>query len=141
MLKLIPSDDETLYMVAKEVPGEEVKACEQLIGQMVVCMAENGGCGLAAPQVGISKRVIVFMHQGQPRAMVNPVIRKTSGDTKAKKEGCLSFPGQEVRVRRKERIAVTFSGTDGLRITTTYSGKSARIIQHEIDHLDGKTIA
>lgn len=139
-MKLISSDDPILHEVAAEVPGESVKGCEQLIKQMVVCMVENGGCGLAAPQVGISKRIIVYMHNGQPRAMVNPVIRKRSGDTKAKREGCLSFPGQEIRVRRKERIAVTFSGADGLRITTTYRGKSARVIQHEIDHLDGKTI-
>ncbi len=139
-MKLISSDDETLYMVAEEVPGESVKGCEQIIKQMVVCMVENGGCGLAAPQVGISKRIIVFMHMGEACAMVNPVIRSRSVDSKVKKEGCLSFPGQEIRVRRKERIAVTFSGADGLRITTTYGGKAARVIQHEIDHLEGKTI-
>jgi len=134
---MLTLDDSVLHDVADEADPTE---CVALIIQMVILMNELNGDGLAAPQVGVSKRVIVFKHNGQDRAMINPQITRRYGDRKAKVESCLSFWGQSVKVRRKERIETVFLDTNGYQHAIRYRGRAARIIQHEIDHLDGITI-
>ena len=134
MLKL---SDEVLHDVAEKANPKE---CITLVVQLGMAMEEFGGVGLAAPQVGISERVIVFKENGCTRAMINPVIVKHRGDKRPAKEGCLSFPDASVRVKRWYRITVEFEDVNGTEHCQTYTGKTARIVQHEIDHLNGVTI-
>ena len=102
-------------------------------------MLENG-IGLAAPQVGMNLSVFVI---GDPTnresiiAMFNPKIVDTFGEMVYYNEGCLSFPGLYVKVKRPAGVRIRFTDMNGETTTTKYSGMTARSIQHEYDHLDG----
>jgi len=100
------------------------------------------GCsGLAANQIGYDKRIFVVDLGGKFVPMINPVIVKKWGGMVSKPEGCLSFPGQEHKVSRYKRIRLAFNDyRDGARIEFNFKGFAARVIQHELDHLDGKHI-
>jgi peptide deformylase len=102
-------------------------------------MYEAEGVGLAAPQIGVSKRLFVMdvrEPDTDPRAVVNPVIVERSG-TERGEEGCLSLPGLVGIVERAARIVVEGQDLDGRRIRIEASEMLARCIQHEIDHIDG----
>ena len=122
---------------------------EQLVEDMYETMYESGGVGLAAPQVGILKRVVVIDCTPEPVAgeepkeedslkftMINPVILETEGEQTGY-EGCLSYVGMSGVVTRPEKVTVEFTGLDGDRYTLTGEGLLARAICHECDHLDG----
>jgi peptide deformylase len=98
---------------------------------------EKIAVGLAANQVGIPKRLIVVNYAGFKEAMVNPVIEKFRGGTNIESEGCLSFPGKLVSVERYKIIVVSWLAIDGTPKRIKIRGLLARIVQHEIDHLDG----
>lgn len=132
------NDHSVLHDVAPDIePGPDAT---RLVDRMMEVMHTHDGAGLAAPQIGVSLRAIVFMYDGKAKAMLNPVITRKYGDRKAKAEGCLSFPGKQVKVRRRERIEVSFQDDKGFGHSIRLRGKAARIVQHEIDHLDGVTI-
>jgi peptide deformylase len=108
---------------------------------MWAAMNADGGVGLAAPQIGCNRRVIVVRDPGQPAGrqrmdLVNPVITRTFGPLVPFREGCLSFPGLYTTVRRPQGVVVEHDGSYG-RVRIEDDGLAARIIQHEIDHLDG----
>lgn len=112
------------------------------VAAMIDTMYMNNGVGLAAPQIGINERLIVVDHtSGQQAhtliAMINPVIVWKSNDTESEIEGCLSVPGIKLNVYRNSEIEVEYSDLSGKQCRNLYSGLTARIIQHEIDHLDG----
>ncbi|GAB4503103.1 MAG: peptide deformylase [Anaerolineales bacterium] len=129
------------------------KDLQTLIDDMIETMRAAPGVGLAAPQVGISQRVIVIeyaeeeeeVEEGQdpkevkPRlyAMVNPEIVKTSAETETGVEGCLSVPGLVGEVERKYAIQVKGFNRRGQPMKLKVNGWLARIFQHEIDHLNG----
>jgi len=115
-------------------PGERL-----LIEAMIATMYEEDGVGLAAPQVGINKRIIVIDVGKGPRALINPSIVETRGSG-CMEEGCLSVPNGSVKVRRADWIRVTFLNEYGVSTELEGSGLLARAIQHECDHLDGKLI-
>jgi peptide deformylase len=100
-----------------------------------------GGIGLAAPQVGDLRRVIAARDPAAPRTrsliLVNPVIVATEGPQIWFEEGCLSFPGLYLRVRRPQRVIVAYRDLDGAPRRLEDDALLARIVQHEIDHLDG----
>jgi len=96
---------------------------------------ENLGLGLAANQVGIPYRVISV--KGMDTCMFNPKIVYSSVEEQLSEEGCLSFPGLIVKIKRAEYIRVRFTDAYGETSIKTYNGLTARIIQHEIDHIDG----
>jgi peptide deformylase len=107
--------------------------------EMFDLMYENHGIGLAAPQVGLSKRLLVIdvREDGQPvYVMINPRIVKREGDVPGE-EGCLSFPDVFGEVKRAERIEVAYVDRDGEERILEAEGMFARVIQHEIDHLNG----
>lgn len=108
------------------------------ITEMFEVMHKSRGVGLAAPQVGWSVRLLV-LNPGDDRAqdevMINPVIKKKRGRVLGE-EGCLSFPGIYVQVERAKEIDVEFTDATGARRSETRSDFVARIIQHEVDHLD-----
>jgi peptide deformylase len=115
----------------------------KLAADMIDTMQMHEGVGLAAPQVGVDMRMIVAdagpLSQpavSMPLALVNPVIISYSGQAEYR-EGCLSLPGIYADVKRPGTISVQFYDLDGNVHSSVFSGVEARIIQHEIDHLDG----
>jgi len=108
----------------------------RLLDNMAETMYAEQGVGLAAPQVGIPKRVVVIDTEGELIELVNPVIVESSGNQTGE-EGCLSIPGEYEEVSRAAEVTVKGQDREGREITLTGSGMLARAIQHEIDHLDG----
>jgi len=119
-----------------EVFDADLKA---LATRMLELMREAKGVGLAAPQVGINRRLFVMCHSGKPeddRVYVNPVLSEPEGEDEAE-EGCLSLPEINIPVWRSTRLRIQARDLDGNPIDQTESGYIARIWQHETDHLDG----
>ena len=112
----------------------------RLIADMFETMYDEDGVGLAAPQVGVSERVIVVDPREpdvQPFALVNPEIRERGSDLDRGEEGCLSLPGLKDIVERSATVVVEGLGRDGEPLRIEAAGLLARVLQHEIDHLDG----
>lgn len=107
-----------------------------LIDDMFDTMYETGGVGLAAPQVGILKRIVVIDTDGQPWVLINPKITETSGEQTGE-EGCLSLPGKSGLVTRPEFVTVEALDENMKPVTLSAEGLLARAICHECDHLDG----
>jgi peptide deformylase len=112
------------------------------IRRMGVLMNDSIGIGLAAPQVGVSHRLLVYrVEPDSPvQALVNPEIEWSSRDQETMEEGCLSLPGVHVDVERPLHVRVTAQDAGGEAVTVEASGLEARVIQHEVDHLDGVLI-
>lgn len=108
----------------------------QLIDDLFLTMDTAKGVGLAANQVGITKRVAVVDAESDRFVMVNPIITSAEGRQRAE-EGCLSIPEVYGDVTRAERIVLEATDREGRRYTKEAEGLVARAIQHEIDHLDG----
>lgn len=112
---------------------------QKLFDDMIETMYVEDGVGLAAPQIGISKRVLIAsptMKQGEEFVIVNPEIYESSG-RQVGPEGCLSFPGVNGEVERAKKIRVRFLDRHGKSRDIEAKDFFARIIQHEMDHLDG----
>ena len=137
----------------KDLPKEPSKQVEAVTPElrtfaafMMGTMTYNKGVGLAAPQVGENIRLIVFdcinitMNAMDSGFMFNPEIIETGEESTIAQEGCLSFPKQFVEVKRDRTIKVKYLDIAGRWMVRSYSGLAARIIQHEIDHLDGITM-
>jgi len=104
---------------------------------MVEAMIRASGVGLAAPQIGVSKRIIVLDLDGEFHILINPELVETSGEVDESQEGCLSVPGVDAPVVRKRRACVRGLNLEGKEIEVRGEGLIARALQHEIDHLDG----
>ncbi|MER3474976.1 MAG: peptide deformylase [Armatimonadota bacterium] len=114
----------------------------QLVSFMRRAMQDANGIGLAAPQVGVSLRLILYTdfsdeENPQIHALINPVILKMAGEQMEPPEGCLSLPGLMGNVRRAQTIWVKATNLQGKTIKLKAEGLTARVIQHEVDHLDG----
>lgn len=109
----------------------------KLIKDMEETLEHVGGLGLAAPQVGQSLRVCLSLINGKLIPLINPTISWRSKETSVAQEGCLSLPGLEVSVTRASFIIVQFLDTKGKDQELHLSDLEARIVQHEVDHLDG----
>jgi peptide deformylase len=96
----------------------------------------DNGAALAAPQVGVLKRIVVIDYQDEYLELVNPDIIKMEGE-QTDYEGCLSYPGYYGKVTRANKVAVKYHDRFGKETTIEREGKMARCLQHEIDHLDG----
>lgn len=95
--------------------------------------------GLAANQIGHRVRICLIREgDGSMLVMVNPVITKKYGGGGAASEGCLSMPGRSVRMYRYHKVNVTFQTQSGTTVERTFKGFRSRVVQHEVDHLDGK---
>lgn len=127
--------DEILRKRSKEVDSIDNKVRE-LVLDMLDTMYKNDGVGLAAPQVGILKRIIVYDIGEGPKVMVNPVITKTSG-MQTGEEGCLSSPNVFGMVDRPAIVHVKAFDLEGKEITVKAKELEAIVICHETDHLDG----
>lgn len=143
-MKIVVSPDPLLRQICEPcVPGD--KALVKLADQMARDMYDNNGCGLAAPQVGIMKRIVVIdcdeeSEYENPIALVNPEILETSGDPVTEEEGCLSLPGVSVPITRPPFARVKYYDLDGNECIIEGDGLLGRCLQHEIDHLNGRTL-
>lgn len=108
----------------------------ELAEAMVKIMIDNQGMGLSACQVGLPYAVFAMI--GQPNhVMFNPRLVDVSNEQIELEEGCLSFPGMIAKIKRPIHVKIRFTGPDGLTTTKKFTGMSARVVQHEMDHLSG----
>lgn len=121
--------------------AEEVKEItpeiRKFIEELVLAMGNDKGVGLAATQVGVLKRIIVFETGEGVTALINPKILKKGKKQFIDIEGCLSFPDIWVKLKRAERIEVEAQDILGRKIQMEASMMVSRVLQHELDHLDG----
>lgn len=140
--------DPRLMQVAAPVVDFATPELNRLIEDMFETMRAAGGCGLAAPQIGVSLRVVVFgLPNGSTRSgcdflpdtvLINPTLEPLGPETAIDWEACLSVPGLRGKVRRPNRIRLRAHDHQGRTIEREVSGFEARVIQHECDHLDGR---
>ena len=130
------NDDPILRKVCKPVQ-EITKKTEELVGDMLDTMYEAMGVGLAAPQVGILKRIVVIDVGEGPIVLISPEILETSGEQTGD-EGCLSVPGMAGQVTRPNYVKVKALDVNMNEQIYEGEGLLARAFCHEIDHLDGK---
>ncbi len=112
----------------------------QLTEDMLATMRENDGVGLAANQVGRLRRVLVASVEDEDYVIVNPVLSDMSETTERGQEGCLSIPGINVEVDRPTAVTVTGQNASGEPLRIEAKDMLARVLQHEVDHLDGVLI-
>lgn len=142
MLQIVTYPSDVLVRSCDPVTefGQDLKI---LTDQMAEAMYASNGVGLAAPQVNVSKRIILVDPSGgedakQLKVMVNPVITWLSPEKELNEEGCLSLPGVVLSVPRSTQITVKYHDVAGSEQTLSCSAWQARIVQHEVDHLDGQ---
>ncbi|MEJ2898763.1 peptide deformylase [Acinetobacter sp. NS-4] len=149
ILPVAQHGERILTATAAEVARTELNSLwlKELAAAMYATMLERNGVGIAAPQVYVSKRVIIVASRPNPRypdapemdalVMVNPEILEKSELTVLGEEGCLSVPDERGQVARAQMIKLRYLTLDAEVVETSFSGFPARIVQHEVDHLDG----
>jgi peptide deformylase len=135
LLDVITYGHPTLRLVA--APFEPGEITEDFIRDMIETMREKDGVGLAATQVNVAKRVVVVTDLEDTYVLVNPVVVAVSERAVRDKEGCLSLPGYQAEVRRYEKIIVRALDEHREEFELKADGLLARVLQHEIDHLNG----
>lgn len=145
--RVLKMGDPLLYRKAEPVQQFNTPELNTLIADMFDTMAELNGAGLAAPQIGVSQRVVIFGVEANPRyphaepvpttVLLNPVLTPIGNDMEDGWEGCLSVPGLRGLVTRHLNLRYTGFDQHGKPIDRTVSGFHARVVQHECDHLDG----
>jgi len=136
-----------LLQVAQPVTAFNAPELDALVADMFDTMAARNGAGLAAPQIGVSLRVVIFGVEHNPRypeaepvpttVLINPVIEITGDEDDELWEGCLSVPGMRGLVRRPTEVRYSGFDQHGKRIEREARDFHARVVQHECDHLDG----
>ena len=136
-IELLGSDVLRRKAQAVPTPGPEL---DRLVADMFETMYDASGIGLAAPQVGLSERLIVVdvKEEGAgPMALLNPAVVQSGSATDRVEEGCLSIPGVAATVERPTTVVVEATDARGQPLRIEAEGMLARCLQHEIDHLDG----
>lgn len=141
--EIVTSEQPVLRQKAKKVKRVDAST-QKLIDDMLESMRAANGLGLAAPQIGVSLRVLVIEmpkdeedpHSGEQVILINPEIVKGAGEQFGE-EGCLSIPGYVGMVRRAMKVSVKGLNRKGKEVRVNGEGLLARALQHEIDHLDG----
>ena len=113
---------------------------ERLVERMTALMHEASGVGLAATQVGVLRRLFVFVDDGEDRVIVNPVITQSSREIELDDEGCLSLRDVLVPVERPTNVTIEGVDAKGEPVKLELEPPSSRVVQHELDHLDGVLI-
>lgn len=144
MAKLVISPDPVLNMVSDPCDLDD-KSLKRLAKGMAKAMYDHNGCGIAAPQVGVLKRLIVVDcetddYGKNPFILVNPTLEEVWGDPVTNGEGCLSLPGINVPITRHPWARVRYFDLDGEEWEIESDGLLGRCLQHEIDHLNGITL-
>ncbi|MBF0479530.1 MAG: peptide deformylase [Candidatus Omnitrophica bacterium] len=137
-LKIRTEGDPCLRIKSEQV--KQIGAPERmLVDSMLKTMYAVDGVGLAAPQVGINKRIFIIDPGDGPIVFINAEIVSKEGMSDFD-EGCLSVPGKTVKISRPEKVRVKFYDDQAIYQERTFSGLAARAVQHEIDHLNGRLI-
>ena len=145
--KILKMGDAKLYRVSEPIEDFNTPELDELIRDMFDTMAANDGAGLAAPQIGVFKRLVIFSVDANPRypdaetvprtILINPEIKVLGQDKESGWEGCLSIPGMRGVVSRPTHIRYSGYDEKGRRFMREVKGFHARVVQHEVDHLDG----
>ncbi len=137
VLKIVTENDDKEFLRKKSREVTEITPrIKTLLDDMVETMRSANGCGLAAVQVGVLRRIVVIETEEGLFELINPVIVKTSG-TQEGAEGCLSLPGKWGMTKRPQCVTVRALDRDGNEIEVTGFDLLAKALCHEIDHLDG----
>ena len=145
VLKVLKDNEETLRQLS--TPTLLTEDVRDLVRDMKETMLSLNGIGLSAPQVGVNLRVIVIQLMnagklvGPVQEMINPVITNYSEEMVEYEEGCLSIPGEYIKIERPRTIDIKFQDLKGKYKKWYLKGLEARVVQHEIDHLDGKLMS
>ena len=145
--RVLKMGDPLLYRKAEPVKDFNTPELDALVADMFDTMAALNGAGLAAPQIGVSQRVVIFSVESNPRypdvepvpttVLINPMVKPIGDELEEGWEGCLSVPGLRGLVTRHKSLRYTGFDQHGTPIDRTVSGFHARVVQHECDHLDG----
>ena len=145
--RVLKMGDPLLYRKAEPVKAFNTPELDQLIADMFDTMAALNGAGLAAPQIGVSQRVVIFSVEANPRypdvelvpktVLINPLLTPIGEEMEEGWEGCLSVPGLRGLVNRYQSLRYTGFDQHGKPIDRTVSGFHARVVQHECDHIEG----
>lgn len=139
-LKLVTLPSENLTRPSEKVKFPLPPDFSRLVQEMIRVCRKHEGIGLAAPQVGLNIRLVIINleHYGvKPFPLINPEITKSSVKTVEAEEGCLSIPGKFGIVKRPEKVDVKAQTPEGKTIEFKADGLLARVIQHEVDHING----
>jgi peptide deformylase len=136
MLEILQDGDKRLLKKSKRVAKID-DSIRELAENLIETMQSNFGVGLAAPQCGVLKQVIIVLIDGTPQVLINPEIVFKSEEKVTDKEGCLSFNGEFYDIPRAKEVIVKYKNLSGHPIRESHTGLVARILQHEIDHLHG----
>ena len=136
-IKILTEENPILRKQSSKVDDVFDNEIATLIKNMVQAMKDHNGIGLAAPQIGVAKRVIAVEMKDGPYILINPKITKYSLEKEKAEEGCLSVPKRYGDVERSECIEYQGLLPNGNEVSEKAEGLFARVIQHEIDHLDG----
>jgi peptide deformylase len=143
-LMLVRQYPDPVLRIAADPVAEVDGDVKRLVERMSEVMRQAHGVGLAAPQLGILRRILVYRvsSDGEIHVLINPELRDRSEETESDTEGCLSLLGGDLQVpvERHVRIVVVAVDADGNEVQIDAEGLEARVIQHEIDHLDGVLI-
>jgi len=136
-LKIITYPNPLLEKKAQIVKNPQAPEIKRLILDMLETMEKNNGVGLAANQVGQPENICVVKVEGKTHIFVNPYLKSKSWSKIICEEGCLSFPGKFIPVKRSKNIKIEALDRNGKKIVLKAEGFLSRVIQHEIDHLSG----
>ena len=129
--------DPVLRMRAEEVESFDAEL-QKTTARMVELMHDADGVGLAATQIGVLRRFFVCTLDGEDHVLVNPVVTQIGSETEIDSEGCLSLGSVRVQVERLARVKLEARDAAGEIVSLELEGYPARVVQHEVDHLDGK---
>lgn len=134
-MDLILYPDPILHQICEPVKHFD-STLQDLLDDMLILMKTSKGIGLAAPQVGILKRLFICEIADKNISIMNPTIKNARGETEME-EGCLSLPGIKVSITRKQSIRLSGYDFNGQKIDLAMTDLWARVAQHELDHLNG----
>jgi peptide deformylase len=138
ILPIITYPDPILEKKASKIKDPGSQEIRELVFDMLETMEESGNAlGLAAPQVGRSVRLCIIKLDGKTHILINPEIKSRSFKKEISEEGCLSFPGKFIPIKRHRKVKVMTLDRKGNEVMIKAEGMFSRALQHEIDHLDG----
>lgn len=137
ILPILAYPNDILEKKAKKVENANDPEIKELVLDMLETLVSNNGMGLAAPQIGKSLRICVVKAERKTYILINPEIKSKSLRKEIMEEGCLSFPGKFIPIKRSRKVTVEALDRRGEKIKLKAEGILSRAFQHEIDHLDG----
>jgi peptide deformylase len=137
IIPILTYPNEILRKKNAKILDAKAPEVQRVIFDMLETLKTVSGMGLAAPQIGQSVKLCVVLFEGKTYILINPKIKSKSWKKEIAEEGCLSFPGKFMPIKRHKKVKVEAVDRDGKKIKIAAEGFLARAFQHEIDHLDG----